>query len=38
MAGAIARQHQDDFMRLIANPRAVTLAILAGIPLFFIAV
>lgn len=34
MAGAVARQHQADFMRLIASPRAVTVAIVAGIPLF----
>lgn len=36
MVGAITRQHQDTFMRLTANPRAVTIAILTGIPLFYI--
>ena len=36
MVGAIARQHQGAFMRLIANPRAITIAILAAIPLFYI--
>ena len=36
MVGAIARQHQDAFMRLIATPRAVTGALTAGVALFFI--
>lgn len=36
MLGAIARQHQDAFLRLTANPRAVTAALLAAIPLFSI--
>lgn len=34
--GAIARQHQDTFIRLTANPRAVTIALTAGVALFFI--
>lgn len=36
MVGAIARQHQDTFIRLTANPRAVTGALIIGVLLFYV--